>query len=246
MRIALLGDVHGNQDLLEACVSAAAAAGLAALIQLGDLGLTASTWGPGRRRSRWPIPVLVIDGNHEDHAFLAEARASGLTTAWAAQGLVHQPRGSSRCLDGRQVLFLGGALHANRRQAEDGANLIRAEDLARALASAQAHPPAMIVSHSCPANIGIGMHGNPALADSVHQHILVAGHECGPPDDCGEPQLTALWQALPRRPALWCYGHFHINHERLIGATRFIAVAAAGVGQMRIWDTRTMTVTAWG
>lgn len=245
MRIALLGDVHGDLDRLEHCIQAAATAGMAAVIQLGDLGFSEQHWGPGRPWPRWPIPVLAIDGNHEDHGFLAQAHASGLATAWAGQGLAHQPRGSSLRLGGRQALFLGGALHANCRQAEEGGNLISAEDLSQALAEARAHPPEVVFSHSCPANIGIGMHGNPALAESVHRHILVAGHECGPPDDCGEPLLSELWQALPRRPALWCFGHFHRAHQRQLSGTRFIAVAAAAVAEMLVWDTRTMAVTGW-
>lgn len=222
MKLALIGDVHGDLARLAACVQAAAAAGAGSAIQLGDLGFREDLLGAGRPWPRFPIPVLAVDGNHEDHDFLAWAHASGLAAHWARHGLVHQPRGSLLRLGGSTVLFAGGALHADRPQ-EDG-NPIAAADIDAALAASAVRPPDLIASHSCPAGIGIGMRGSPALAMLAAQHIRGAGYDSGPADDCGEAALTRLWHGLPRRPARWAFGHFHQRHEALIGGTRFLAL----------------------
>ncbi len=227
MKLALIGDVHGDLDRLLACVRSAAAAGAGAAIQLGDLGFREDLLGAGKTWPHFPIPLLALDGNHEDHVFLRRARTSGLATAWAGHGLCYQARGSMVRLGGCTVLFLGGALHADRPQDDDRGNLIVAAEVDAALAACAVHPPDLVVSHSCPAGIGIGMRGNPALAVNVAQHIRGAGFDCGPADDSGEPELARLWQGLPRRPALWAFGHFHSAHAATIAGTRFLALPQA-------------------
>jgi predicted phosphodiesterase len=237
MRIALIGDLHGDLDLLVRCAESAARRGAAAAIQLGDLGFREDLLGAGRRWPRLALPVLAVCGNHEDHAFLANARRSGLAAAWAAHGLVYQPRGSTARLGGRRVLFIGGALHADRAQDADRGNLIGAQDLAAAQAAAAIHPPDLVASHACPAGIGIGMRGSPALATAVAQHIHAAGYDCGPASDCGEPALAELWRSLAHRPACWAFGHFHTSHAAEIGGTAFRAVPEAEPETLLWWDS---------
>jgi len=222
MKLAFIGDVHGDLERLAACVQSAAAAGAGTAIQLGDLGFREDLLGPGRPWPRFPIPVLAVDGNHEDHLFLAWAHASGLAAQWARHGLLHQPRGSLARLAGRSVLFLGGALHADRPQEED--NGIADAVIDAALATCAVRPPDLIISHSCPAGIGIGMRGSPAMAMQAAQHITAAGYDGGPADDAGEAGLARLWRNLPRKPALWAFGHFHHAHEATVGGTRFLAL----------------------
>lgn len=238
MKVALIGDVHDDLARLLACVQAAAATGAGAAIQVGDLGFRPETLGPGRSWPRFPIPVLAIGGNHEDQAFLRHARRSGLAAAWAAHGLCYQERGSVLRLAGRCIAFLGGALHADRPQERDG-NLISDEDVETALHACTARPPDLIVTHSCPAGIGIGMRGNPDLAYSVAQHVHAAGFDGGPVDDCGEPALTRLWERLPRRPATWVFGHFHVARQVTVQGTRFAALPEPEPGRLSAWETET-------
>lgn len=238
MRLALLGDAHGDLAALARQAARAAAAGAAAALQVGDLGFAPGLLGPGCPLPRLPIPVLALCGNHEDHAFLRRARADGLAARWAERGLVYQPRGSHLRLDGCPCLFLGGALHADRPQEGPGGNRIGPEDLATALAAGAIAPPDLVASHSCPAGIGIGLRGSEALALSASRHIAQAGHDGGPADDCGEPALAELWRRLPRQPRLWVFGHFHRPWRRQIEGTCFLALPdLAQDAPPPLWDT---------
>lgn len=237
MKIALLGDAHGDLAALAGAAAAAQAAGANAAIQLGDLGFRAPLLGAGQDFPRLALPVHAICGNHEDHAFLAHACRSGLTRRWAERGLIYQPRASTARFDGCTVGFLGGALHIDRPQ--EAANRPSPSEIRLAIANFSATRPLLIVTHSCPAGIGIGMRGNNAFAQQLHDHVRRVGIDPGPPDDCGEPGLRELWEALPARPATWVFGHFHYFHEAHIGNTHFVSCAALGEpGPLLIWDSR--------
>ena len=242
MKVALIGDVHGDLALLQRCVVSAAAKGAGAAIQLGDFGFQADLLGPGRPWPRFPIPLLALCGNHEDHAFLRHARASGLAEAWTAHGLCYQARGSTARLDGRTVLFVGGALHTDRPQEADRGNLISDDDLATALRACAFAPPDLVATHSCPAGIGIGLRGNPDLAYGVAQFVHAAGFDGGPSDDCGEVPLRRLWEGLPRRPTIWAHGHFHVSARTTIQGTTFIVLPEATTTAMTAWDTSSNTL----
>lgn len=242
MKVALLGDAHGDLERLAACVAIAAARGAEAAIQLGDLGFCDALLGPGRNWPSFVIPVLALDGNHEDHDFLRKANSSGLSTAWATRGLCFQARGTTARLAGRNVTFLGGALHADRPQVRGIGNLISDVEVATTLAACATHPPDLIASHSCPAGIGIGVRGNPGMAMQVAQHVHAAGFDCGPAEDCGEPALRSLWDALPRRPAIWAFGHFHTTHRSQVGNTCFVAVPQVDASAQIAWDTASNTL----
>ncbi|HAT10859.1 MAG TPA: hypothetical protein DCS97_09770, partial [Planctomycetes bacterium] len=142
-------------------------------------------------------------------------------------------------LGGRSLGFVGGAMHADRAQDAGLANCLAPADIDAAVAAFSVRPPELIVSHSCPAGIGIGMHGAPALAMAVAQHVVGAGLDPGPAGDVGEPLLTRLWQALPRRPTAWAFGHFHVSRNTMIDATRFVCVGSLDGedGGMAWWDS---------
>ncbi len=236
MKVALIGDVHEDLPLLAQTVAAAAAAGAGAVIQVGDLGFREELLGPGRSWPHFPIPVLALCGNHEDHAFLRWAQRSGLSSRWAAHGLCYQARGSVARLGGRTIAFLGGALHTDRPQEREG-NLISDQDVATMLSACAVRPPDLIATHSCPAGIGIGMEGDPALALGVASHIHAAGFDAGPSNDCGEVPLRRLWEGLAKRPTLWVHGHFHISRQTTVQGTTFVVLPMVGQGPITAWDT---------
>jgi hypothetical protein len=129
MRIVMLGDIHGGLDVCRSIVRIAARDhGATAAIQVGDFGIFSDVLGAWRLKSKvyrqahhFDIPLHVIDGNHEDHAFLYHAQRDRLTNLWATKlNLHYHPRGTITQLgDGHDAVsigWLGGACHADRPQ----------------------------------------------------------------------------------------------------------------------------------
>jgi predicted phosphodiesterase len=267
MQILIVGDTHGHLDILWGLADAAARQGIGAIIQVGDLGFYPRVLVAFQRMwRRLPIPVYAIDGNHEDHPWLAQCVTNGTAAeVWADRlNLIYQPRGSVAMLGGARVGFLGGALHADRPQegselwtlgAEPAAcNWTRPSDRLRAAMAWSADRCDLVVTHSCPGGIGIGMTGHPAMRRSVDLYIREAGFATGPDDDIGDGELAILagdLQASRCMPPHWVFGHVHRVHEARVGATRFRCVGSGdATGGDRpgatIYDTETreMTVAA--
>lgn len=271
VKLLILGDCHGHYDLVsEACQAAELAHDVDAAIQVGDFGLFPKLLNllVSGEIAPLPIPVHVIDGNHEDHSWLFESRTNGHRTAWANANLHFHPRGTTMEIGGARVGFIGGALHADRRQEWAGmwqplsagssarripadpawANWVTEGDSERALSAFTADPPHLMVSHSCPGGIGIGMAGALHLVEDADRFITRPGFSSGPFHDCGEGSLTRLWRQLPHKPDQWVFGHFHAVHDRTIDHTRFVCVGSTddsdGVTGVRpvIYDTRLRTL----
>lgn len=224
MKIALVGDVHGDFALLDDLLRRARdEQGVALAVQVGDFGFFEDRL-PARPPFRFAVPVHAVCGNHEDHAYLARARREGLVERWAEANLHYQARASIVQAGPLTIGFLGGALHTAQPQQRHGGNVITHEQVERAASLFAEAQPDVIVSHSCPAGIGIGMQSAPEMAWGVTEHVLMAGYDPGPPHDCGEPQLAELWRRLSRRPRLWCFGHFHQAHAARIERTEFLCL----------------------
>jgi hypothetical protein len=142
------------------------------------------------------------------------------------------------------VGFLGGALHADRPQQRNWGsgfpNFILRHERDQAIGLFNRERPELIVTHSCPSRIGVGIKGSPGMEPSVGLHITAAGFDAGPTDDCGETELCALWHGLAYQPQAWVFGHFHQFHHSQVGATRFVCTDSeldSPVRILAIWDT---------
>ena len=102
-RVMLLGDIHNSSRVLAAALHAARDKGCGVLVQVGDFWLQDSTWRgftPAAAELMWagmhsPIPVVVVDGNHE---------------AWPClTRFLHRPE-SLAALRDQKPLHLGGSL----------------------------------------------------------------------------------------------------------------------------------------
>jgi Calcineurin-like phosphoesterase len=247
MRILVLGDCHGRLGhVARACENAARTHGIEAAIQVGDFGFYPRVIDGYLRTDglRFSVPLYAIDGNHEDHQWLKAAHLSGVSRSWESHNLFYQGRGTVARLGGLSIGFIGGALHVDRPQEWAGrrdansareaipqdpewSNWITTADRNRALMEFRATVPDVVVTHSCPAGIGIGMTGLPELSEDVKRYVLNAGFFSGPDEDCGDGALAEVWDGLFVRPKAWIYGHFHCVHEKTLGDTRFTCVGSS-------------------
>lgn len=247
MRVLVVGDVHGrHQRLAEILRQAQVDFRVEAAIQVGDFGFHRDRLGRAREDTvRYPVPLHVIDGNHEDHRWLRRALLTGAGRVWKRErNLVYQPRPSVAPLGASMVGFLGGALHVDRPQKHNWLsgfpNYILRRNREHATALFNRHRPQLIVTHSCPSRIGIGLHGAPALEPGVAEHIRGAGFDPGPEHDRGEVELSRLWCDLAYTPRAWVFGHFHRPHDVIIEGTRFVCLGDdldSPCRTMVIWDT---------
>jgi hypothetical protein len=250
MRVLIVGDIHGrHRELAEALRQARADYRIEAAIQVGDFGFQRALLGVASSvRVRYPVPVHAIDGNHEDHPWLRRALLTGAARLWERDlNLVFQPRPSIARLGRTTIGFLGGALHVDRPQRHNWLsgypNFIHRRHREHAVALFNRERPELVVTHSCPAGIGIGLRSAGETRHGVAEHICAAGFDPGPPHDCGEAELERLWSRLDFRPRAWVFGHFHRAHEAVIDGTRFAGLdddLASPSRRLAIWDTEEM------
>jgi predicted phosphodiesterase len=250
MRVLIIGDVHGrHRELAELLRRVQTDFGITAAIQVGDFGFDKESMARLREEKiRFPVPVHAIDGNHEDHRWLHRACLIGAARIWKDEAnLNYQPRPTLLQLGASKIGFLGGALHVDRPQKHNlldrFPNYILRRQREQAAALFNREQPELIVTHSCPAGIGIGIRGSPDMMHGVAEFIVKAGFDPGPADDCGEAELGQLWRGLNYRPRGWIFGHFHRAHEATVDGTHFVGVGDdldPGHPARVLWDTEEM------
>ncbi len=233
--ILVLGDRHADwlalQDAIERAVGDD---GVSTVFQVGDFGFFQELFASLERQLRkrpWPVPVHVIDGNHEDHRWLWRQGDDGTFARWSRDYNLHvHRRGETATLEGVSTGFVGGALHADRPQQgspETGtSNYLTDQEADRAAEAIEAAQVDLLITHSCPHSIGVGIQGSPAFSASVELFIRGEGFSSGPIEDCGEPALTRLWHRLRRRPPMWAFGHFHRHAVSRVATTTFRCVGS--------------------
>ncbi len=247
MRIALIGDVHGHFEVLkEILIDLIQKHGITAAIQTGDFGLLDDSVKI-ILNGGLPIPLYFIDGNHEDFRFLRRSLYDGTSSLWAEKNLFYQPRSTMVDIFGIKAGFIGGALHVDQPQLRKNGNVITNDDINSSIQLFGSNQPDIIISHSCPAGIGIGMKGQKSHATGVAYYIIMAGYDPGPSDDYGETQLARLWEAMPKKPDIWLFGHFHQFYSKKIENTLFLCLPSLDHHrECLIWDTETGGILSAG
>jgi predicted phosphodiesterase len=172
--------------------------------------------------------VLVCDGNHDSGEFIKKSNHQ----EWKDKYNIHyQPRGSWIDIDRYKIGFLGGGLHADRKQEgsidKETTNYILNKQVKKAIEEWNSVGGMdTIITHSCPSGLGIGMEGHPALYMSVQRYIVEDGYGEVNHLDCGDAPLTMLYNGLIKKPSMWYYGHFHRVANKKIGDIEFICVGS--------------------
>ncbi len=245
MKFLILGDVHANWPSMSQHVfNNVLAKGYTfdAIIQVGDLGYYEVSMGYFMHYARkFKCPFHFIDGNHEQHDFLnATYKNINKFDIW------YHPRGDVTVLpDGTKIGWMGGAFNVDHPQDfnKDGSqNFPSKEDVARAITNINnVGGVDLMVTHSCPHSIRVGMQGNPGFLPSIGAFIHNLGYTTGELWDCGDQPLLDLWNGLVIKPSINIFGHFHDNHKKYVGNTKFYCVGVAdthyGIPQVYIYDT---------
>lgn len=228
-RVFLAGDWHGNRGWAQECFDLATAEGCDVLVQLGDFGL----W-PGREAGwldhveglaeRSGIPMLWVDGNHEDHDSLdrwrAESDKRGLVrmrahVTWAT-------RGARWNWSGRRFGALGGAVSVDRFLRREGVNWWAQEALSQADVDRLGDEPLdVLFAHAAPASGAMGLPPLRLPGDIVRD---------------ARRTRDLISQAVARtRPELLVHGHYHQRVSYRVDGSRAEGLAHDGAGSPDAW-----------
>ena len=231
-KILILGDVHGNLTFLQDVVkNAKRSFDIDYVIQVGDFGFYPHVFEAMKRLGAFTVPVYAIDGNHEKHKWVFKQKK--VWNMWKEKNnLIFCPRGTTLTIDERLIAFVGGAMNVDRLQ--EGSIEHRTTNYlldveAREIIEDLNNKPIvdLMVTHSCPHSIGVGMEGDPYFIPMIYEYITERfGIGTGPINDCGEQVLKTLWDGLDNKPLNWVFGHFHSHLQTIIGDTNFWCVGS--------------------
>lgn len=246
MRFLICGDVHAQwaQLLLHMTIARDRGIVFDQVIQVGDFGMYPNTMSHLLRVfENNTTPVHFIDGNHECHPYLRKT-CSKLPDRINFH--YHKRGDITQLEDGTTIGWMGGALNADRPQESDGSTgylNIPSDKCVSEFASTinrRKIKVDLMVTHSCPPDIGIGIVGHPALVQSVQEHITDAGFGKTNFYDCGDFFLGNLYTKLDWKPSTWVFGHFHQHRKAIIDHTLFQCVGSTDHFESRrvyIYDT---------
>lgn len=221
MRIAFMGDTHGNLPYTHKALRYAAKNSSDLVVSVGDFGFWGDSYtqNVGEEAGRLGLQVFFVDGNHERHDLLNSlpVREDGFRVLH--DNVAHIPRGTVWTWDGVNFLGLGGAHSVDRQWRTPSVDWFPEETLTygQLFEASQALNIDVMVTHDCPAGVEIpGIAGNPfgfpkeeiALADK-HREML--GYVV---DNV--------------KPGVLVHGHYHVNYSDMRGETSIIGLDCDG------------------
>lgn len=210
-RIAVAGDWHANTGWAYDACRWAIHEGADAIVHLGDFGYY---FQPqylhmlDQALSYAGVPLLFVDGNHEDHRWLARQPLDERGLRRLSDWVWHLPRGFRWTWAGLRFLALGGAHSVDsiwrRREGHlwQREERITVDDVVRA---ADGGPADVLVAHDCPAGVPIpGIDVDRVDAPQWPQIELLRAEE-------HRGILRGVVEAVQPR-AIW-HGHYHVAYE---------------------------------
>lgn len=197
VRVAILGDIHGNVQYLDWALGHAAEAGAESMIQLGDFGFDFSDGflsALANTTDKHQIPLFVIRGNHDDPWWFRQYRRMGMVS------LI--PDGMMMTIGKKRVAFLGGAVSIDRDLREENISWWKDERVNPHIVNAWLYDDVkadVLISHE-----------SPLLPDKLPGFIL-------PPDikrDCEEDRHFVRMAAEILEPDVIYHGHYHVRHQK--------------------------------
>lgn len=155
-RIAFAGDWHANEKWARRAISFAVDGGADAIVHVGDFGYDFNMIYMAALSSS-PIPILFVDGNHEDHVWLNRQPIGDNGLRQLSDRVWHLPRGFRWNWGGVLFLACGGAFSVDRRFRTLGRSWWRGEELTfeDVAECKRGGPVDVLIAHDCPAGVVI-------------------------------------------------------------------------------------------
>lgn len=214
-RIAFIGDVHGDFGFAARALTYAAERCADVAIQCGDFGFRrldeAFVGGVSAVACRLGVPVLWVDGNHENHPGLAAVPVDPVTGLRPiAPGIWHLPRGFRWTWAGVRFLALGGAYSVDRTGRIPGLDWFPEECLSHSevIDAAVSGPADVMICHDAPAGA--------AIPDEAFEAPGVWSPRDVRASDQHREGLRYVTDHV--RPRWLFHGHYHVRYvDELVG-----------------------------
>lgn len=208
-RVLLAGDWHGNTDRAIAAVQWGSARGAEGILQLGDFGIWAGSWGGSyiktlnrelNRRGMW---LGFVDGNHENFDLL-ESMPLRRGVRPVAQRITHLPRTYRWTWGEVTWLALGGAvsMDANARRPHVSWWPREAITAGEAWQATLGGPVQYMLTHDAPAGVDV-----PGLLDIWPADAMRAA-------DRHRAQLREVAKSV--LPDVIFHGHMHARYSQTV------------------------------
>jgi hypothetical protein len=222
----IIGDVHCEWDLANQTVNSALAEhpDVTCVIQVGDLG---DGWptrnGPSRWHPDFDLPVIWIDGNHENFDMLQGERNPELT---------YMPRGTAVYMDRfdplkRQIMFFGGATSPDTEGRTIGVNWWPQESITRDQVLSTILNPYLFDKdvHA------LFCHERPHMFEIPSNWRLFE-------DRIGEADRIGLAMIVEKfKPKFVFHGHWHKGHDEIYNGVRVVCCPVIDTGRKwTVWD----------
>lgn len=228
----LLGDTHGNTEHLAKAAKIAKRNGVDRIIQLGDFGFL---FRENRLKSVentlkqfGSIPLIWLDGNHENFDMLAELGATPQDDepTQLTPLVTYSPRGYVWDFDGVTFMTMGGAFSVDYEHRTLGVSLWHQETITYA-----------DVEKACgrgPVDVLL-THDAPEMPENLYAMMIRMGFDRdGYKTDASSKSnriaVTAVMQAV--EPALLVHGHFHHRYNDKLANTIIVGLGRDTMGNL--------------
>jgi predicted phosphodiesterase len=201
-KVMILGDTHGDENFMGIAVNRALAEECDAILQVGDFGYWPRTKSHPILQD-YPLPVIFIDGNHEDFQSLGELPKQDMVEIH--NNLYYARRGSKQTIGSTNIVFVGGAWSIDHAYRTEGLDVFKKleqvsmQDVRRATEYTDITID-MVISHDCPLRVNIC---NDMFPQSLRNREL----------------LDIVYSKL--YPEFWYFGHWHRPYRNELKGTLF-------------------------
>jgi predicted phosphodiesterase len=218
-RIAFVGDIHANTRYMETVLTLAAQEAADVVVQVGDFGynfLDDFLNKIDEVSKHVGIPVLFVDGNHENFDRLYSFPVSSDGVRRLRKNVLHLPRGFRWEWQGIRFLALGGAHSVDRSWRTPFIEWWPQEQISLGEALyASGQQSDVMITHDCPDNVDIPLSSGSWIPEvdvhSANNHRKLLG-----------------WVVDEVQPKHLIHGHYHVRYTGKRGDTVVNGLGMAG------------------